>query len=462
MGLSQLLQAGLGIYAGLGLVTLHALAARRRDATLFAICLLLDAIAATLIIVAALAPATFYAWMQEDGWAEWGTFFAFVAAGALMARAAWRAEGDLRWLRRLGLAAVALFCVFVAGEEISWGQRLFAFAPPEVFLEHNFQQELNVHNFLKDKQLGALDLDSRYLVALIAIVYGLLAPALMRWRRLADWRPTAALGTAAPSLALSPYFALVALAELSYPVDLTGEACELVLGVLFLANAALRTEVPVPSAAPPRRWRRLVVAASVVLGLSVATPVVLQHTLYGTDEERAGQAVAELTQLQRDLQRPGAIRRRLLRKRRVHKRVFTAIKAGYLTLGSDSAFLERQPTPAEVDDKAQHARRDRRGYFLDPWNNPYWLHKSRRGLVTLYSFGANRRRDGRLRRLVPGAVVPGDDIAVRFRIPRETMATVKGSARPATDEGGAFPRGHSRLPENVQKYPGVGTTDPVP
>ena len=35
-----------------------------------------------------------------------------------------------------------------AMEEISWGQRLFDFSSPQVFIQYNFQQEINLHNFL--------------------------------------------------------------------------------------------------------------------------------------------------------------------------------------------------------------------------------------------------------------------------------------------------------------------------
>ncbi len=42
------------------------------------------------------------------------------------------------------LGALALF--FIAGEEISWGQRLFNIETPEAYLEQNTQRELNLHN----------------------------------------------------------------------------------------------------------------------------------------------------------------------------------------------------------------------------------------------------------------------------------------------------------------------------
>ncbi len=42
------------------------------------------------------------------------------------------------------LAGIGL--VFVAGEEISWGQRIIGFATPDYLLDNNIQEELNLHN----------------------------------------------------------------------------------------------------------------------------------------------------------------------------------------------------------------------------------------------------------------------------------------------------------------------------
>ena len=55
-----------------------------------------------------------------------------------------------RWLPAargvwLGISALVLFG---AGEEISWGQRLVGWESPEWFLDHNKQNETNLHNLL--------------------------------------------------------------------------------------------------------------------------------------------------------------------------------------------------------------------------------------------------------------------------------------------------------------------------
>ena len=263
----------LTIIAGLGLASVHIHGFRRQRPALW-LAVFFDLVVGGLALLALLDHSTFVAWMQEDTWVEWATFYAFAAAGVttwLWLRKRWRAQLKEDPMALVAVFGVGLFCVFVAAEEISWGQRLFAFTPPEIFLEENYQQELNIHNFLKDKELAGFPLDTRYLVALVAIIYGLVLVALKH--AIKDNRLGSALAAAAPPAILVPWFAIVALVELIYPVSFSGEAAEFVLGLLFLAAALARapTHVKDRLKAPPRATRTLsVLSASVALGL--ATP----------------------------------------------------------------------------------------------------------------------------------------------------------------------------------------------
>lgn len=73
--------------------------------------------------------------------------FYLLAALALLTAAA----RPQRWFppRALYLLAAA-GCLFFAGEELSWGQRLFGFATPDFFAGFNAQSESNFHNFDRD------------------------------------------------------------------------------------------------------------------------------------------------------------------------------------------------------------------------------------------------------------------------------------------------------------------------
>ena len=174
-----------------GILLAHARAWARRE--VLAITLCFDLIVGTFLITANLNQPLFETWGQEDAWVEWATFFAFSAAGVTGALALWKAlpsPGHSRsepwsWAPKVVLLGVTLFCFFVAGEEVSWGQRLLAFKPPDIFLDTNYQQELNVHNIFKGKEFLSFSLDSRNIVALVAVLYGILFPAttwlLGRW-----------------------------------------------------------------------------------------------------------------------------------------------------------------------------------------------------------------------------------------------------------------------------------------
>lgn len=99
------------------------------------------------VVVVALVHRPVFRWItREDGPLEWAQLgFDLVAAAA----ATWVAVA----LHRRGMrgasalwALFALVCVFIAGEEISWGQRLVGRETPEALRAVNHQEETNVHN----------------------------------------------------------------------------------------------------------------------------------------------------------------------------------------------------------------------------------------------------------------------------------------------------------------------------
>jgi hypothetical protein len=56
------------------------------------------------------------------------------------------ARDRVSWLKKLVYLGLALLFFFGAGEEISWGQRIFHFATPAELASANTQDELNLHN----------------------------------------------------------------------------------------------------------------------------------------------------------------------------------------------------------------------------------------------------------------------------------------------------------------------------
>lgn len=88
---------------------------------------------------------------REDGLFEYITFFAFAGGSALAARAWFKTRSlALPKLIKRGLMtfflALALVSGVIAGEEISWGQRIIGFETPEQIAARNTQDELTLHN----------------------------------------------------------------------------------------------------------------------------------------------------------------------------------------------------------------------------------------------------------------------------------------------------------------------------
>ena len=89
-------------------------------------------------------PVEYAFFVAEDSWAEWGTAAAFVLCSLVLVRG-FVLSPDLR---RPVPVLVALGAFFVAGEEASWGQRIFGFETPEALSQANWQGEANLHNLL--------------------------------------------------------------------------------------------------------------------------------------------------------------------------------------------------------------------------------------------------------------------------------------------------------------------------
>ena len=342
------------------------------------------------MVQSALDPTRYRLLVQEDGPVEWLGVWSFALAAVLLAIQAQRTT-TAGWRERAVLVALAAFCLFAAGEEISWGERLLSFQPPEVFLRSNTQQESNLHNLIEPL------LASRWQIFGLACVYGLLAPVAARLR----WIPR----YLAPEPQLIPAMAGVALLELSYPTTLTGEVAEALLALSFAHDAMMRW------AGEPVRAARLqlaTVAGCVALGW--ATPPLLDATVFRPDPARLERAAAELAELGGHLERGGA-EARLFGRRRVHKRVYTAVEAGYL------AHPHSRGDSRVVGEEELRAH-----YLLDPWQQPYWLLFEVRtrsiGVALLYSFGPNRRRDTAVGQAPESEVMAGDDLAVRVVVHR--------------------------------------------
>ena len=315
-------------------------------------------------------PTLYYRSVQEDEYLEWATFWGFIAgtyyysANALQQ---YRQAGTFAWF----VLGLAVFCLLVALEEISWGQRLLSYRAPDYFLEQNYQQEFNIHNVV----------DTRYrklVMQLVLLGYGVilstlsLVPPVKRFLQ--------RLRIVAPPANLIVSFLAMSLVYAWYPWGHTGEWVELTMALGFVFAAVLGRA---PGEAYERgpQTRQVLLPVIVILTLTVLTVSVVRHGR-SADPEKVQAARLEIDALSADFD-SGQIHTRC----GIHKRLYTFMQEygqPYFLQGN-YAQLTRASGAAE-----------RGEYLLDPWNAAYWVrHKCSDGklVLFLYSFGPNQRRD---------------------------------------------------------------------
>lgn len=81
----------------------------------------------------------------EDGPAEWLQFLAYGGACVCSLRVLWRRRRQWRSLQWLAWLLLTLFCLYVAAEEVSWGERIHGWGV-DALREINAQKETNLHN----------------------------------------------------------------------------------------------------------------------------------------------------------------------------------------------------------------------------------------------------------------------------------------------------------------------------
>jgi hypothetical protein len=131
-------------------------------------------VAAMSVAVSALYRPLYGVFVNEDGLGEWATFAAvlgLVPMGLLIARRLWRLH-ERSWALLFVVAAAGAF--FIAGEEISWGQRVFGFVTPETLAEVNRQGETTIHN------IGSVLSFLNLAMFIVAVVAGVM-PFIWRW-----------------------------------------------------------------------------------------------------------------------------------------------------------------------------------------------------------------------------------------------------------------------------------------
>jgi hypothetical protein len=116
---------------------------------------------------------------KEDGFAEYGTSFLLFCSSFLLFKRLIYLFKSKNILWKVGIFLFALVFLFGAGEEISWGQRIFNVESSAYFLENNAQGETNLHNMVVDgKKINKIIFSQ--LLTLILVIYLIITPILYR------------------------------------------------------------------------------------------------------------------------------------------------------------------------------------------------------------------------------------------------------------------------------------------
>ncbi len=180
-----------------------------------------------------------------------GAIFFFVA-GAFFVLAAAKRRGDVAWLSILAAAMLT-----IAGEEISWGQRIFGWTTPGAIADVNVQGETTLHN------LPGIHGNIRLVAVLFLTAFCAIVPATRRYvpalKNFYDQLRLPAFPVFALPWVGAAFSLMIVPRLLGEPIDDVGyldEIGEMALAVAFLLFAMTfspsRDDVTESSPAPPQ------------------------------------------------------------------------------------------------------------------------------------------------------------------------------------------------------------------
>lgn len=116
---------------------------------------------------------------REDGFIEYATAAMLLYISLLSFSRLFKFWNSKSFLWKLGVLGFGIVFLFGAGEEISWGQRIFGIESSEYFIENNAQQETNLHNMVVgDTKINKLIFSQ--LLTFVLVIYLIILPLLYR------------------------------------------------------------------------------------------------------------------------------------------------------------------------------------------------------------------------------------------------------------------------------------------
>ncbi len=173
----------------------------------------------------------------EDGVIEWLTVLALAATSVVCIYRAITLRGERSTLFIAMTFLLGAVFLFGAGEEISWGQRIFNTESSEFFQQHNAQGETNLHNLVVggkklNKLIFGIGLHLVLLIYLLALV-----PLYKRRPGLKTFLDKFAVPIAKPYQVIS-YLLVIVLIQVIMTSSRRGELAEFAGSFLFLLNIA--------------------------------------------------------------------------------------------------------------------------------------------------------------------------------------------------------------------------------
>lgn len=170
-------------------------------------------------------------YVVEDGFVEYTTAVMLFACSVLLTRRLLNKKiRKNKWWVMTTLFLILLF-FFGAGEEISWGQRLFGLESGEFFKEYNAQGETNLHNLVVgEMKINKVIFGQLLTVVLAVYLFGF--PFLYRrWEKFS--RLIDKFGVPVPKYHHSVAFLVIAIAVALIPASKKWELYEFAFGFIF-------------------------------------------------------------------------------------------------------------------------------------------------------------------------------------------------------------------------------------
>lgn len=123
----------------------------------------------------------------EDGFLEWLTVVALSATAVICTQRAVCLAGQRSAIFILVTALAALLFWFGAGEEVSWGQRLFNIHSSQFFQANNAQGETNLHNLVVGQTKVNKLVFGKLLGLVFAMYFFILTPLYHKNKWVAQW-----------------------------------------------------------------------------------------------------------------------------------------------------------------------------------------------------------------------------------------------------------------------------------